>query len=211
MWPPVPKCAWHRGRLVAIWQATVMGTFGSCSPCHRWTEVVTSSRRNPHGRLYRSRSAAGTVVPCRSSPAGRRPGPAGHRGGPAAAGWSAGQPPAAAGPCPGRTAADRPAQSAAPWSPTGRTAVPAASWPDGGPAASTGHRPGYLSGTAPRPAAAHAAGDHDDRHPAPQRGPAGQRVRRFQRMRQHREPAPDPGGRRPRRPRPGQYANPAAR
>jgi hypothetical protein len=36
-----------------------------CSPCHRWTVVVTSSRRNPHGRLYRSRSAAMTVVPCR--------------------------------------------------------------------------------------------------------------------------------------------------
>jgi hypothetical protein len=62
-------------------------------------------------------------------------------GPPASAGSSTGQHPAAAGPGPGRTGADRPARRAAPWSPTGGTAGPAASWPGGRPAASTGPRP----------------------------------------------------------------------
>jgi hypothetical protein len=51
-WPPGPKWAWQSGRLPASWRAVVMGTLASCSPCHRWTAVVTSARPKPHDRLY---------------------------------------------------------------------------------------------------------------------------------------------------------------
>ena len=90
-WPPAPRCVWHRGRLVATCRATMIGTFRPCSPCHTCTVVVTSSRPKPHERLYRSRSAAMTVVPWRQLSRSSAIRADRASGGPASAWWSAGQ------------------------------------------------------------------------------------------------------------------------